>query len=225
MIETLSKSKVTSNQIMEQVKVAEKTQLKISDTRAGYQVRPVLDVSQLSLWAPLAVCVCDLRILLSLCLRVFVCAACRSPRVPALLLHHRPWLSGPDVPVLARVVHQPLPARHREGAQGARLLRYSPLFCHCPSRPHPPQSRDLAERLQALNDTFTFVLYQNVCRSLFAKDKLLFSFLLCMQISVDSGSINPAELRFFLQGSISLVRSTPVAGGIKSYAQCCIQCR
>lgn len=37
LIDTLSKSKVTSNQIMEQVKVAEKTQLRISDTRAGYQ--------------------------------------------------------------------------------------------------------------------------------------------------------------------------------------------
>ncbi len=37
LIDTLSKSKTTSNQIMEQVKVAEKTQLRISETRAGYQ--------------------------------------------------------------------------------------------------------------------------------------------------------------------------------------------
>ena len=35
LIDTLSKSKTTSNQIMEQVKVAEKTQLRISETRAG----------------------------------------------------------------------------------------------------------------------------------------------------------------------------------------------
>jgi dynein heavy chain, axonemal len=62
------------------------------------------------------------------------------------------------------------------------------------------QSRDLAERLQSLNDTFTFVLYQNVCRSLFAKDKLLFSFLLC---------VDRAELRLLLQGSISLELARP----------------
>ena len=53
-----------------------------------------------------------------------------------------------------------------------------------------------------------------MCRSLFAKDKLLFSFLLCTQICVNMGTLPPAELRFFLQGSVSLelARPNPTAG-------------
>jgi dynein heavy chain len=73
------------------------------------------------------------------------------------------------------------------------------LFLLAIDKAPAPKGRDLAERLGSLNDTFTYVLYQNVCRSLFAKDKLLFSFLLCTQVAVNMGSLPPAELRFMLQ--------------------------
>jgi dynein heavy chain, axonemal len=52
---------------------------------------------------------------------------------------------------------------------------------------------------------FTKRLYNNVCRSLFEKDKLLFSFLLCLKIMDENmkeeGGLPIAEVRFFMAGA------------------------
>jgi len=71
----------------------------------------------------------------------------------------------------------------------------------------------LEKRLASLMATFTSFLYENVCRSLFEKDKLLFSLLLCTKILLGDGRMDFNELKFVLQGSISKARKPTPGGG------------
>lgn len=56
------------------------------------------------------------------------------------------------------------------------------------------------ERVETIIEHFTFLLYQNVCRSLFERHKLLFAFLLCVRILLDKGLIRFNEFNFLLNG-------------------------
>ncbi|KAJ1435246.1 dynein heavy chain, partial [Ochromonadaceae sp. CCMP2298] len=71
------------------------------------------------------------------------------------------------------------------------------------------KAKNLEDRLRNLNDCFTYILYRNVCRSLFEKDKLLFSFLLTTKIMLGLKALDGAEVRFFLQGSTSMDLAEP----------------
>nr|CAD7578910.1 unnamed protein product [Timema californicum] len=66
------------------------------------------------------------------------------------------------------------------------------------------KSKFLEKRLQYLHETFTYNLYSNVCRSLFEKDKLLFSFILCTNIMLATNVLTKEEFHFFLTGGVSL---------------------
>lgn len=57
--------------------------------------------------------------------------------------------------------------------------------------------------LETLIDKITSVVYNNVCRGLFEKDKLIFSFLICCQILRRRGDISDADWNFFTRGSLS----------------------
>jgi dynein heavy chain len=64
-----------------------------------------------------------------------------------------------------------------------------------------PKSEQLDERLSQLNDFFTRSIYDNVCRSLFEKDKLVFSFSLSVGILTARGVIDRNLFNFFLVGA------------------------
>ncbi|XP_073447685.1 dynein axonemal heavy chain 1 [Aquarana catesbeiana] len=62
------------------------------------------------------------------------------------------------------------------------------------------RAETVEKRIENINTYFTFSLYSNVCRSLFEKHKLMFSFLLCVRILMDKGLIHMDEWRFLLSG-------------------------
>ena len=70
------------------------------------------------------------------------------------------------------------------------------------------KSTDLTKRLETIRDYFTYSLYGNVCRSLFEKDKLLFSFTLCVAILNGAGKMDMEEYNFLLTGGVSLAENT-----------------
>ena len=65
------------------------------------------------------------------------------------------------------------------------------------------KSTEIEVRVDNVNNYFTYSLYQNVCRSLFEKDKLVFTFLLLARILESKHYLDLEEFRFFTQ---------PVAG-------------
>ncbi len=66
------------------------------------------------------------------------------------------------------------------------------------------KSDKIEERLKNLNEYHTYSVYQNACRGLFERHKLLFSLHMCTKIMQGSGKLNKDEYTFFLRGGQSL---------------------
>ncbi|KAL3678222.1 hypothetical protein R1sor_021178 [Riccia sorocarpa] len=72
-----------------------------------------------------------------------------------------------------------------------------------------PKSAKLNTRIESLNDYFTFLLYSNICRSLFEKDKMLLSFLIGTSLLLMQGKMTAEELRFLAAGPLTVAKITP----------------
>ena len=58
------------------------------------------------------------------------------------------------------------------------------------------KSEYIEQRIESLKQYFTFSLYANVCRSLFEKHKLLFSFILAAKLREAERKISPYQYAF-----------------------------
>jgi dynein heavy chain len=85
------------------------------------------------------------------------------------------------------------------------------------------QSSQLETRLNNLAEYFTYFLYKMICRSLFEKDKLLFSFLLTTRLMEGEGKLDAEEFKFLLTGGVALgtVTNNPLSEFLsdKSYGE------
>lgn len=64
------------------------------------------------------------------------------------------------------------------------------------------KSSDLNVRLNNLYKGITLSVYTNVSRGLFERHKLVFSFMLCVAINMEKGTITEAQWNFLLRGPI-----------------------
>ena len=81
------------------------------------------------------------------------------------------------------------------------LVWYSNLFTF--SIREAPPSKDLQERLTSLINVFTYLLYENICRSLFEDHKLLFSFMLTIKNLKSQNLVDAQQWRFLISGQVS----------------------
>ncbi|GFN88548.1 dynein heavy chain 1, axonemal [Plakobranchus ocellatus] len=67
----------------------------------------------------------------------------------------------------------------------------------------------IVDRVNHINDAFTYSLFSNVCRSLFQKHKLLFGLLMCVRNEMQKGNIDMMEWRWLIAGGTEIPEELP----------------
>jgi dynein heavy chain len=79
------------------------------------------------------------------------------------------------------------------------------------------QSVIIEERVDSLKSYFTHSLYANVCRSLFEKHKLLFSFILTAKLKESEGAISSVQYEFLIATMPGLTNSLGLENQAESW--------
>ena len=87
------------------------------------------------------------------------------------------------------------------------LKYFQQLFTSCIE--NSEKSSDLQKRLQILLKASTESVYTNVARGLFEQHKLIFSFMLSIDIMREAGTISNAEWNYFLRGAAAVDKERP----------------